>query len=177
MMKYFFTLLIGFVCLQASAQQKVYPLIKGFGGVSEIPLATELPDAKKDYKIIVEVNTENPTPAKVHELMEKIASIANLHVLGGVQPNRLHLVAVIHGPAAMYIMNDSVYQQKYGTNNPNIPLFHVLKEAGVKLLVCGQSMMKRNIDPATLAPDLGIALSAMTTLSTYEQKGYALLKL
>lgn len=177
MTKYFFLFLIVLFGLQVSAQQKVYPLIKGFGGVSEIPLATELPDAKKEYKIIVEVNTENPTPAKVHELMEKIASIANLHVLGGVQPNRLHIVAVIHGPAAMYIMNDSVYQQKYGVNNPNIPLFHALKEAGVKLLVCGQSMMKRNIDPATLAPDLGIALSAMTTLSTYEQKGYALLKL
>ena len=102
------------VSLQSYAQQKVYPFIKGFGGVSEIPMATEKPDSKKTYKIIVEVNTENPQPAKVHELMEKIASIANLHVLGGVQPEKLQIVAVIHGPAAVYIMNDSVYQQKYG---------------------------------------------------------------
>lgn len=176
-MKYFpiaIALLLGF---QVCAQQKVYPLIKGFGGVSEIPLATEKPDTKKQYKIIVEVNTENPQPAKVHELIEKIAAIANLHVLGGVQPEKLNIVAVIHGPAAMYIMNDSVYQQKYGSNNPNIPLFHALKEAGIKVLVCGQSIIKRNIDPATLAPDLGIALSAMTTLSTYQQKGYVMLKL
>ena len=165
------------VSLQSFAQQKVYPFIKGFGGVSEIPMATEKPDSKKTYKIIVEVNTENPQPAKVHELMEKIASIANLHVLGGVQPEKLQIVAVIHGPAAMYIMNDSVYQQKYGSSNPNIPLFHALREAGIKVFVCGQSMMKRNIDPATISPDLGIALSAMTTLSTYQQRGYVMLKL
>ena len=165
------------VSLQSHAQQKVYPFIKGFGGVSEIPMATEKPDSKKTYKIIVEVNTENPQPAKVHELMEKIAAIANLHVLGGVQPEKLQIVAVIHGPAAMYIMNDSVYQQKYGSTNPNIPLFHALKEAGIQLFVCGQSMMKRNIDPASISSDLGIALSAMTTLSTYQQRGYVLLKL
>jgi intracellular sulfur oxidation DsrE/DsrF family protein len=165
------------VSFQSYAQQKVYPFIKGFGGVSEIPLATEKPDSKKNYKIIVEVNTENPQPAKVHELMEKIAAIANLHVLGGVQPEKLQIVAVIHGPAAMYIMNDSVYQQKYGSNNPNIPLFHALREAGIQVFVCGQSMMKRNIDPATISPDLGIALSAMTTLSTYQQRGYVMLKL
>lgn len=176
-MKYFSIIIALLMGLPSFAQQKVYPLIKGFGGVSEIPLATEKPDTKKQFKIIVEVNTENPQPAKVHELMEKIASIANLHVLGGVAPAQLHIVAVIHGPAAMYIMNDSVYLQKYGSNNPNIPLFHALKEAGIKVFVCGQSMMKRNIDPATLAPDLGIALSAMTTLSTYQQKGYGLLKL
>jgi intracellular sulfur oxidation DsrE/DsrF family protein len=165
------------VSFQSYAQQKVYPFIKAFGGVSEIPLATEKPDSKKNYKIIVEVNTENPQPAKVHELMEKIAAIANLHVLGGVQPEKLQIVAVIHGPAAMYIMNDSVYQQKYGSNNPNIPLFHALREAGIQVFVCGQSMMKRNIDPATISPDLGIALSAMTTLSTYQQRGYVMLKL
>jgi intracellular sulfur oxidation DsrE/DsrF family protein len=165
------------VSFQSYAQQKVYPFIKGFGGVSEIPMATEKPDSKKTYKIIVEVNTENPQPAKVHELMEKIAAIANLHVLGGVQPEKLNIVAVIHGPAAMYIMNDSVYQQKYGSNNPNIPLFHALREAGIQVFVCGQSMMKRNIDPATISPDLGIALSAMTTLSTYQQRGYVMLKL
>ena len=165
------------VSFQSYAQQKVYPFIKGFGGVSEIPLATEKPDSKKAYKIIVEVNTENPQPAKVHELMEKIASIANLHVLGGVQPEKLNIVAVIHGPAAMYIMNDSVYQQKYGSTNPNIPLSRALKDAGIQLFVYGQSMMKRNIDPATISPDLGIALSAMTTLSTYQQRGYVLLKL
>ena len=160
-----------------NAQQKVYPLVKGFGGVNPIPLAVEKTDPGQTYNIIVEVNTDNPKPEQVHELMEKIASIANLHVLGGVSPARLHLVAVVHGPAAMYLQQDSVYQRKYGVANPNLPLFRALKEAGVRLLICGQSMMKRNIDPATLAPEWEIALSAMTTLSTHQRRGYVLLKL
>ncbi|MFN7540572.1 MAG: DsrE family protein [Bacteroidota bacterium] len=44
-------------------------------------------------------------------------------------------------------------------------------------MVCAQSMVKRNIDPATIAPELEIALSAMTAISTYQRRGYMLLKL
>jgi len=157
--------------------QKVYPLVKGFGGVNPIGITVEKPDPGQTYNIVVEVNTDNPKPEQVHELLEKIASIANLHVLGGVSPERLHVVAVIHGPAAMFLQHDSVYLRKHNVPNPNLPLFSALKQAGVRLLVCAQSMVKRNIDPATIAPELEIALSAMTAISTYQRRGYMLLKL
>lgn len=157
--------------------QKVYPLVKGFGGVNAVALPVEKPDPGQTYNIVVEVNTDNPKPEMVHELLEKIASIANLHVLGGVSPERLHIVGVIHGPAAMFLQHDSVYLRKYNVPNPNLPLFSALKKAGVRILVCAQSMVKRNIDPATIAPELEIALSAMTAISTYQRRGYMLLKL
>lgn len=169
----FFALLFAF----SSNAQKVYPLVKGFGGVNAIGIPVEKPDPGQTYNIVVEVNTDNPKPEQVHELLEKIASIANLHVLGGVSPERLHLVAVIHGPAAMFLQHDSVYLRKYNVPNPNLPLFSALKLAGVRLLVCAQSMIKRNIDPTTIAPELEIALSAMTAISTYQRRGYLLLKL
>jgi intracellular sulfur oxidation DsrE/DsrF family protein len=161
----------------AGRSQKVYPLVKGFGGVNAVALPVEKPDPGQTYNIVVEVNTDNPKPEMVHELLEKIASIANLHVLGGVSPERLHIVGVIHGPAAMFLQHDSVYLRKYNVPNPNLPLFSALKKAGVRILVCAQSMVKRNIDPATIAPELEIALSAMTAISTYQRRGYMLLKL
>jgi intracellular sulfur oxidation DsrE/DsrF family protein len=159
------------------AQQKVYPLVKGYGGVNAIPIPVGKPDPGQTYNIVVEVNTDQTKPEVVHELMEKIASIANLHALGGVSPERLHLVAVIHGPAAPFIQTDSAYQQRHGIPNPNLALFRALKAAGVRLEVCAQSMVKRNLPPATIAPEFDIALSAMTALSTYQRRGYILLKL
>jgi intracellular sulfur oxidation DsrE/DsrF family protein len=129
------------------AQQKVYPLVKGYGGVNAIPIPVGKPDPGQTYNIVVEVNTDHTKPEVVHELMEKIASIANLHALGGVSPERLHLVAVIHGPAAPFIQTDSAYQQRHGIPNPNLALFRALKAAGVRLEVCAQSMVKRNHQP------------------------------
>ena len=170
---FFFLFLLSIV----GRSQKVYPLVKDFGGVNAVALPVEKPDPGQTYNIVVEVNTDNPKPEMVHELLEKIASIANLHVLGGVSPERLHIVGVIHGPAAMFLQHDSVYLRKYNVPNPNLPLFSALKKAGVRMLVCAQSMVKRNIDPATIAPELEIALSAMTAISTYQRRGYMLLKL
>ncbi len=160
----------------ASAQNKVNPVIKNFGTVSEIPFATEKPDPKIDYKVLVEVNTENAKPEAIHEFFEKVAAVVNLHALGGVPADKLHVVMVIHGPAAQYIVNNDAYQKKFNVNNPNLPLFTALKEAGVKVYVCGQSVIKRGIDPKTISPDVDVALSAITTLTTYQLKGYSLLK-
>ena len=141
-----------------------------------MPYAVEKPDPKIDYKILVDISSDNQKPETVHEFFEKVAGIVNLHALGGVPANKLHVVVVIHGPAAQFIVNNAVYQKKFGIDNPNLPLFTALKEAGVKLFVCGQTLIKKNIDPATIAPELKVALSAVTTLTTYQLKGYAILK-
>jgi intracellular sulfur oxidation DsrE/DsrF family protein len=83
---------------------------------------------------------------------------------------------VIHGPAAQYVVTNEEYKKKFNTDNPNIPLFKELKEAGVKIFVCGQSLNKRNIPKENVAPEVSPALSAITTLTTYQLKGYAILK-
>lgn len=158
------------------AQTPVNPIIKNFGTVNEVPYAVERPDAKMEYKIVIEVISDNPKPAALHEFFEKAAAVVNLHALGGVPAKKMHVVMVIHGPAAQYIVDNVRYQQKFGTDNPNLPLFTALKEAGVKIFVCGQSLIKRKIDPATIAPEISVALSAITTVTTYQLKGYALLK-
>jgi intracellular sulfur oxidation DsrE/DsrF family protein len=83
---------------------------------------------------------------------------------------------VIHGPAAQFVINDEEYKKKYNTSNPNIPLFKELTDAGVKIFVCGQSLNKRNIAKEAVAPEVKISLSAITTLTTYQLKGYSVLK-
>lgn len=168
-----------FCCLIASgacfAQKKVNPLVKHFGTVTEVPYATEKPDPSLNYKIAVEVNSDNPQPTQVHEFFDKTASVVNLHALGGVAAENLHVIMVIHGPAAQFVLGNEAYRAKYGVDNPNIPLFRELNEAGVKIFVCGQSLNKRNITTEMLAPGINVALSAITTLTTYQLKGYATL--
>ena len=164
------------VLLGAKAQNKVNPVVKGFGTVSEVPYAVEKPDPAIDYKIVVEISSAPEKNDAVHEFFDKVAAVVNLHALGGVPKDKLHVVMVVHGAAAQYIVNNEAYQKKFGVNNPNLALFTALNDAGVKIFVCGQSVIKRNIDPATIAPEVKVALSAITTLTTYELKGYALLK-
>src|SRR5471030_1775231 len=84
-------LLLGCITIVfATAQRKVNPVIKNFGTVSEVPYAVEKPDPKMDYKIVVEVSTDNPKPEQVHEFFDKVAAVVNLHALGGVAPGKLH---------------------------------------------------------------------------------------
>lgn len=162
--------------LAVNAQSKVNPVIKNFGTVTEVPFSVENPDPKLDYKVVVEVSSDNPKPGQVHEFFEKVAAVVNLHALGGVPANKLHVVMVIHGPAAQYVVTNDEYKKKFNTDNPNIPLFKELKEAGVKIFVCGQSLNKRNIPKENVTPEVSPALSAITTLTTYQLKGYAILK-
>ncbi|MEK7198684.1 MAG: DsrE family protein [Bacteroidota bacterium] len=51
-----------------------------------------------------------------------------------------------------------------------------MQEAGVKIFVCGQSLNKKNIPIEEVTPEVKPALSAITTLTTYQLKGYAFLK-
>lgn len=162
--------------LIVNAQTKVNPVIKNFGTVSEVPFAVAFPDPSLDYKIVVEVPNNNEKPEIIHEFFEKVAALVNLHALGGVKKDKLHIVMVIHSAAAQFVTNNEAYQKKFMVNNPNLPLFTALNESGVKIFVCGQSVFKRNIDPATIAPEVKVALSAMTTLTTYQLKGYSLIK-
>lgn len=167
------------LCLVAAtvtAQNKVNPVIKNFGTITEVPFSVENPDTKLDYKIVIEINSDNPKPETVHEFFDKVAAVVNLHALGGVPASKLHVVMVIHGPAANFVVNDDEYKKKYNVANPNIPLFKELSDAGVKIFVCGQSLNKRSIAKESVAREVKVALSAITTLTTYQLKGYALLK-
>jgi intracellular sulfur oxidation DsrE/DsrF family protein len=73
-------------------------------------------------------------------------------------------------------MSDQAYTKRYGIANPHSLLFEQLLDQGVKIVVCSQSMFKRKIAPEELAPGLEMATSALTVLTTYQLKGYALLK-
>lgn len=169
-----FTLLFG--CTLVNAQKVVHPLIPIYGPVTEVPFAIDIMDKKGEYKVLIDITSPSANPKEISEFFENIARIANLHIAGGVNPKKLKLVAVVHGGAVPFIVNNETYKQKFGVDNPNLPLFTAIKNAGIPLYVCGQTLFKRKVDPATLAPEFETVLSAITTVTTYVNKGYVFLK-
>jgi intracellular sulfur oxidation DsrE/DsrF family protein len=51
-----------------------------------------------------------------------------------------------------------------------------LKEAGVKIYFCGQTLLRMGMDEKALAPGVEASVSALTAITTYQLKGYAVIK-
>jgi intracellular sulfur oxidation DsrE/DsrF family protein len=176
MQKFLLLICCSVVLLIANAQNKVNPVIKGFGTVYEVPFSVENPDPSLQYKVQFDLVTGAEKPEIIVENLESVAKMINLQALGGVNAKHLKLIAVLHGGAAFAVMNNESYRKKFGVDNPNLPLIAELNKAGVKLFVCGQTLYKRNIDSQSVTPEVKVALSALTTLTTYALKGYTTLK-
>lgn len=158
------------------AQQKVNPVIPSYGGIYPIEEATVKPDDKLVYKIVVDVVTGSDDPQELSAGLNNVARMLNLHAVGGVPPGKMEVVLAIHGGATFATLNNELYQEKFGVDNPNIGLIRELKAAGVKLVVCGQSLIGRKISPEVLQPEIELATSMLTTVSMYQMKGFAVFR-
>ena len=166
------TLSMGSLLAQAEYQ---YPVIKNFGGIYAIDEATVIPDAKEQYDIVIDLYSGSD-PMKLNAALNNVARMINLHAIAGVHPDSIHVVLAIHGQATKTVLNDDGYMSRYDVKNPNADLFGELKEAGVKLTVCGQSLIGRKINLDEVNANIEIATSMLTTVTTYRLKGYTLLK-
>ena len=165
-----------FVSFSLHAQEAQFPLVKGFGGIYEIPEATERPDPDGEYKIIVDLVSAAEDPAKINRMVDNIARMINLHGLSGVAKDNMKVKVAIHGGAIFSILNDQQYQKIYGVKNPNLPVYQALKDAGVDIYICGQSLIAREFETTAVWEEATLALSMLTTLTTYVPEGYMLLK-
>jgi len=161
--------------LLAQKPEAEFPIVKQFGGIYPIENATYFPDADRIYNIVIEVKT-NDKNNEINVALINIARLMNLHVMGGVKPENLHVVAIIHGSATTSIMNDDAYLKRFNVKNPNTDLIKELRKAGLKILICGQSMLARNVREEDLAEGVEISLSMLTAFTTYQLQGYASLQ-
>jgi intracellular sulfur oxidation DsrE/DsrF family protein len=171
-MKYTFTLLILFIVATCSSAQKgANPIIKNFGTIYETENAIN-PDPSIEYKIVVDLKTLQRDKESINPGLNNVARMLNLHGLGGVKAENLNVAVAIHGGATDVILNNDAYQKKYELDNPNLQLIDELKEAGVELYVCGQSLLARNYEHNEVNTQIKIGLSMLTVVTTYMHKGY-----
>jgi intracellular sulfur oxidation DsrE/DsrF family protein len=161
----------------ANGQDRLNPVIQGFGSLYDVPFARVKADSTMEYKIVIEFRAPSENTKDMHQFFEHIGRMYNLHIHDNVPQNKLHVAVVIFGPAAYTVLDNDAYKKKYKTDNPNLKVFEEFKKAGIKTIVCGQSVMIHNIDPKTVSPNVEIASSRFVAVSTMQMKGYALFQM
>ena len=158
------------------AQKKVNPIIKSYGTVFEIPTADHKPDPSLKYKILVELTENASKPDTLNEYLEALATLINLHAAEGVPKENIKMAVVLRKMATYGVFGNEMYKEKFKVDNPNMQLLKELMDAGVEFYVCGQTMLKRNMDPKKLVPGTKVASAGLTTISTLQLQGYTMIK-
>jgi len=153
------------------AQQAQYPIVKDFGGIYEVPGGVN-PDTEIQYKLVIDLKSGQADKEKINRGLNNVARMMNLHGLGGVQENNLHVVVVAHDGATETILNNDAYRKKNGVDNPNLPLIEALEAAGANIYVCGQSLLGRRYDHSEVNEKVTIGLSMLTVVTEHMHKGY-----
>ena len=167
-------ILLSSISFATCAQTAANPIIKDYGTIYGLDNVT-LPDKTQEYKIVIDLKPSNDDFDKVNKGLINVARALNLHAVGGVPKEQLHLAVAIHYTATPIVLNNAGYQKKYGVDNPNLELIKQLKAAGVEIYICGQSLVARKYPFENVNPDITIALSMLTVVTEHTMKGYSLL--
>lgn len=155
----------------------VTPTIHSAGKMHELPQASYKPDVKANYKIVFGLTKAAAKPDEVNPGIERVARTVNLYTWAGVPLKHLHIVAVASGGATAIALDNAHYREAYGVDNPNLPVIAELRKAGVDVAVCGQAVAEHKYPYEAVDKSVTLALSALTTITELQQKGYALMPL
>lgn len=149
----------------------VYPAIARYGKVVRLPKATQQP--RSGSKIVVDV-TKGGKPEELNPAIEKAARFVNIYRGAGNKPARAKTVLVVHGDATLCVLAKNPYMQRFKTNNnPNLDCLEKLRQAGVEVYVCGQSLIAKGAAPADVSEHARVAVSALTSLVNLQADGYS----
>jgi intracellular sulfur oxidation DsrE/DsrF family protein len=151
----------------------VNPAVPDFGASASLPEVAMQPDKNTQYKVVFNITGEGPNE-KINPSLERVARAANIFASAGVPLSHLHFVAVIHGPATQFVLDNDHYKEKFSVENANVKLIAELKAAGVKVVVCGQALAAKKFAHEWVNHDVEITLSAMSTVIMLEQQGYVI---
>lgn len=161
----------------ADAQFWQTPVLQGVGRMHPLPHAAYRPNPKETYKIVFSVTRGPREPSEVNPGLERVARTVNLYASAGVPLSHLKFVAILYGPATGAALDDAHYRQKFGASNPNLEVIEKLHAAGVDVAVCGQAVAELKYEYDWIAPHVTLALSALTTVTVLEHRGYVLMPL
>lgn len=165
------------LCVSTWSYAWEYPIIKGYGPMNPLPNAAFQPDKSIKYKVLFEITRASESMDQVNPGLDRIARFLNVMAASNIMPNDIDVVAVIHGSAAPSVLKNEIFKNRFKTDNPNEKLIRNLKEVGVKLYVCGQSLADKSFKAEWVDEQIAIAVSALVFVPTYQLKGYAYLPL
>jgi len=153
----------------------VYPRIKDHGKVVRLPNAVDQP--RSGSKICIDVTAGGPWE-KTNPAIEKVARFVNIYAGAGKTPAAVRVTVILHGDATLTALSAKAYATRFHLDgNPNLRLFEQLNDAGVEILVCGQSLTQKGGRPEDVAKKVEIAVSALTANVNRQMEGYAFIPL
>lgn len=159
---------------QILAQVWQTPYIEGYGEIKYFEDAAEQPDPTLEYKLLFDI-TSDQQKSGVNKRLWVIARTMNMLYVAGVPKEQIKIVAAFHGSATFDVVTEEAYQKKFGKSNPNLDLIKKLQKEGVLLYVCSQATAARGVANEDVVPEVIPALSALSVLSNYQIRGYALM--
>lgn len=162
--------------IMAQGKPWVNPVIKNYGRILDLKEVEVKPDPDLEYKILIELVHDMDKPNRLNFSANNIARLINLHAVGGVKPENFKLAVVVHGKATNSTIGADAYEKKYKVESPYIDFYKELSDAGVELVVCGQSLNLFGHKFGAVMEPFKVATSALTALSTYQLQGYAYFK-
>jgi len=156
---------------QAIGEYKfIHPAITKYGKVVPLPTAVQQP--RNGSKIVVDV-TKGGEPDELNGAIEKVARFVNIYRGAGKEPAKVDIAIVLHGDATLATLNADAYSKRFATQgNPNIDCLRELHDAGVDILVCGQSLIGKGAKPDEVVVFADVAVSALTSLVNLQAEGY-----
>jgi intracellular sulfur oxidation DsrE/DsrF family protein len=153
------------------------PVLQGIGRMHPLPHAAYRPSPRETYKIVFSVTRGARKPAEVNPGLERVARTVNLYASAGVPLSHLKFVAILYGAATDAALDEGHYRQRFGVTNPNLEVIEKLRKAGIDVAVCGQAVAEHDYQYDWIAPHVTLALSALTTITVLQHRGYALMPL
>ncbi len=167
--------LLGFaMSASALAGDLLAPLIPGYGEVTPVENAGEKPDPAVDYKVVLNATKGGAADAPP-PFLDKAAKVANLLAQSGVPAEHRHVVVIMQGGATSAVLNEKGLKAHGMTRNPSADLIAKLNAAGVSVRVCGQALAGAKIARDEVLPGVQVDLSALTTVTALQLRGYAVL--
>ena len=158
---------------RAHAQSAQTLPIPSVDAAIDFPNEHEMPDPSLTYKIVFDIGKASPKIDEVNPGLTFISRFFNTLAKGGVPADHRKFVVVFHQEGTEIALNNAAYKAlKDGHDNPNIPLIHSMKQAGIDFRVCGQGVLSKKIDMATIMPEIQIDQWAMTTIMNLQLRGY-----
>ena len=151
-------------------------IIKDFGTTFPVENPEIKTNTSTNFKVIFDVAQTATEKNIINKNIVTAARFLNMHANEGMKLDQLKVAITIHGAAWKDVLNNDVYKKKFGVDNPNSKLIKDLTNAGVAIIICGQTAKFRGIDRSVVIPEVKFALSAMTALLQYQADGYTFIK-
>lgn len=147
--------------------------IPSVDAATDFPNEHEMPDPSLVYKLVFDIGKAAPKIDEINPGLITISRYYNTLAKGGVSADHRKFVVVFHQGGTDIALNNAAFKAlKDGHDNPDIPLIHSMKQAGIDFRVCGQGVLGRKFDMATINPEIQIDQWAMTTITTLQLRGF-----